>query len=60
MAEAFDDLRALQLLEERIGRDEVLAICEKHLGEINSQTDPDKDSLFYLRQEINKRIKETN
>lgn len=60
MAEAFDDLRALQLLEERVGRDEVLAICERHLGEINSQTDPDKDSLFILRQAINQRIKETN
>lgn len=59
MAEAFDDLRALKLLETKIGREEVLSICQNKLGEINSQTDPLDDSLYELREIINCRIKET-
>jgi len=58
MAEAFDDLRALKLLELKIGREEVLEICEAKLGVINSQTDPDADSLYELREIINSKIKE--
>jgi len=60
MQEAFDDLRALKLLEERVGREEVLRICEEKLGTINSQTDPIDDALFELREIINSKIKETN
>lgn len=57
MAEAFDDLRALKLLESKIGRDAVLAICEAHLGELSYKTIPDGDTLFLLRGAINEEIK---
>ena len=58
MAEAFDDLRALRLLESFAGRDETLAVCEAHLGEISYRTVPEADALYRLREEINRRIKE--
>ena len=58
MAEAFDDLRALKLLESKIGRGAVLKICEAKLGTIDSHTDPNADSLYELRQIINDKIKE--
>ncbi len=53
MREAFDDLRALKLLESKIGREATLAICEKRLGEINAYTIPTGDALLELREEIN-------
>lgn len=57
MTEAFDDLRALKLLESYIGREAVLALCEKHLGEpVEYTTIPERDALFHLREEINRRI----
>lgn len=58
MAEAFDDLRALKLLESMIGRKEVLAICESKLGTIDSHTDPSADALYELREIVNYKIKE--
>ncbi|MBQ8510320.1 MAG: DUF4091 domain-containing protein [Clostridia bacterium] len=61
MAEAFDDLRALKLLETRIGRDAVLALCEEMLGEpVNSALIPEGDALLTLREAVNRRIQETN
>ncbi len=58
MAEAFDDLRALKLLETYIGREKVLALCEQCLGEsVEYTTIPENDDLFRLREEINRKIK---
>jgi len=60
MAEAMDDLRALKLLESRIGRAAVLALCEKFLGEpITNELIPEGDALYALRMLINEKIKET-
>lgn len=60
MCEAFDDLRAVKLLESLIGREAALDFCEKRLGEkINSTLIPEKNTLFTLREEINRKIKET-
>lgn len=59
MAEAFDDLRALTLLETRIGREAVLELCEHRLGTISWRTIPEEDALISLREEINRRIRDT-
>ena len=56
MAEAFDDLSALTLLESLIGREKTLAICEEKLGKINTQTIPQGNDLYELREEINRQI----
>ena len=57
MAEAFDDLRALKLLESKIGRDRVLKLCEEILGEaVEYTTIPEQDSLYLLRERINSEI----
>ncbi|MGN1345668.1 MAG: DUF4091 domain-containing protein [Eubacteriales bacterium] len=59
MCEAFDDLRALKLLESLIGREAVLEFCEKRLGaKINSTLIPEGNELYALREEINQKIKE--
>lgn len=58
MCEAFDDIRALKLLESYIGKERVIDFCEKHLGEkITLTTVPQNDILFTLRQKINSEIK---
>lgn len=57
MAEAFDDLRALKLLEKFVGRDNVLKLCEEKLGEININLIPEENALFELRELINSEIK---
>ena len=59
MAEAFDDLRALTLLETRIGREAVLELCKHRLGTISWKTIPDEDALTFLREEINRKIRDT-
>ena len=59
MAEAFDDLRALRLLESRIGREAVLELCERRLGSVSWQTIPEEDALMSLREEVNRRIRDT-
>lgn len=56
MCEAFDDLRALKLLESKIGREATLALCEKHLGQIDCYTVPAGDTLRLLREEVNRLI----
>ena len=56
MAEAFDDLRALKLLEMYIGRDAVLALCEEKLGEVSWQTIPEEEALRELREAVNAKI----
>ena len=57
MAEAFDDLRALRLLESLIGREQTLALCQSFLGEeISFHTIPEGEALRLLREEINHRI----
>ncbi len=53
MAEAFDDLRALRLLESKIGRDATLALCEQKLGELSYRTIPEGEALRELREVIN-------
>ena len=58
MAEAFDDLRALRLLESHIGRERTLEVCENHLGKLDNHTIPEGNAMFGLREEINRRIKE--
>ncbi len=56
MAEAMDDLRALKLLESKVGRESTLALCEKHLGKIDTHTIPTGETLRLLREEVNKMI----
>ena len=58
MAEAFDDLRALKLLESCIGRDAVMALCTEHLGEVSWQTIPKDEALRELREAVNAKIAE--
>ena len=60
MAEAFDDLRALKLLESKIGREATLALCEAKLGEITPYLTPGGEVLRELREEINAKIEEAN
>ena len=57
MGEAMDDLRALKLLESKIGREKTLAICEEKLGEINAYTIPKGEELRELRELINEKIR---
>lgn len=55
MGEAFDDLRALKLLEKKIGREETLKICEETLGgKISNTLIPDADTLHKLRNKVNR------
>ena len=55
MGEAFDDLRALKLLEKKIGREETLKICEETLGgKISNTLIPDADTLHKLRNMVNR------
>lgn len=56
MGEAMDDLRALKLLESKIGREATIALCEEHLGEITTYTIPTGESLRELREAINERL----
>jgi hypothetical protein len=58
MREAMDDLRALKLLELKIGREKTLALCEEKLGAINVFTIPKGDALRELREIINAKIEE--
>lgn len=58
MAEAMDDLRALKLLESKIGREKTLALCEEKLGNINAYTIPEGEALRELREIINAKIAE--
>ena len=58
MREAMDDLRALKLLESKIGREKTLAICEEKLGTITAYTLPEGEALRELREIINASIEE--
>ena len=58
MREAMDDLRALKLLESKIGREKTLAICEEKLGTITAYTLPESEALRELREIINASIEE--
>ena len=59
MRDAVNDYRALKLLDSLIGREKVLALCEKVFGEkIDIYTVPsDGDQMLMLRNEINLAIK---
>ncbi len=59
MREALQDLRALRLLEEKIGRDKVCAILEKGLGyELKMDKYPqDAEWLLNMRENINFALK---
>ena len=58
MCEAMDDLRALKLLESKIGRESTLALCEEMLGEITPTNIPTGETLRKLREIINAKIAE--
>lgn len=58
MCEAMDDLRALKLLESRIGREATITLCETIVGEITPFTIPDGGQLRELRELVNAKIKE--
>lgn len=58
MCEAMDDLRALKLLESRIGREKTLALCEEKLDTINVFTVPEGEALRELREIVNAKIEE--
>ena len=54
MGEAMDDRRALALLESRIGRDAVEALCAEYLGApITNTFIPEGNALFRRRQAVN-------
>ena len=53
MQEAMNDLRALKLLEERIGREQVICLCESYLGKVTSKTIPEGEILRELREAVN-------
>ena len=60
MGEAMDDVRALKTLESAIGREAVIALCEKILGKpISNTLVPDKQDMVTLRLAINEEIKRT-
>ena len=57
MAEAFYDLDALRLLETKIGRDAVLALCREVLGEdVTPTVIPAGDALSDLRAAVNRAL----
>ena len=56
MGEAIDDLRALKLLESKIGREATLKLCEDRLGEITATNIPSGEALRLLREEVNEMI----
>ena len=56
MCEAMDDLRALRLLESRIGREATLAMCEQTFGTLNAETMPEGEALRLFREKVNKAI----
>lgn len=58
MAEAMNDFKALKLLENYIGYDEVIKLCEKYFGEkINAATIPEsEEQMIMFREMINKEI----
>ncbi len=58
MCEAMDDLRALKLLESKIGREKTLELCENRLGRITAYTIPTGEALRELRELINDKIAE--
>jgi len=58
MCEAFDDIRALQLLESHIGKQAVMDTCRKLLGDkIDYTFIPENNNLFNWRQAINEEIR---
>ena len=59
MGEALDDLRALKLLESKIGREKTLELCEKAVGKITAFTIPKDEALRELREAINAKINES-
>jgi len=60
--EALQDLRALELLEELIGRDEVLKVLEEDLEDpiTFSQYPTDLEWLLVKREQINRKIAEAS
>lgn len=58
MCEAFDDLRALKLLESKTDRATVIALCEEVLGEITATTIPTGEKLRELREIVNAKIEQ--
>ena len=58
MREAMDDLRALKLLEAKIGRENTLALCEEKIGTLTACTIPSGEELRELRELINKKNSE--
>ena len=58
VCDAMDDLRALKLLETKIGRNAAIALCEAQLGEITPFTIPEGEQLRELRELINAKIAE--
>ena len=60
MREAMDDLRALKLLESKIGREKTLAICEEKLGGIDAYMIPEGEAMRELREIINASIEENS
>lgn len=58
--EAFQDKRALDTLEQKIGRDQVVALIYKHLGKIRFSRYPSQtEKLLSLREEINQKLMES-
>lgn len=57
MREAFDDLRALKLLEMYIGRDKVLELITETVGKPDNHLIPEKNALYSLRETVNGMIK---
>ncbi len=54
--EGFCDNRALQLLEEKIGRAQTLAWIKEQLGEVTYQGCPSNETVFAFRQSLNRKL----
>lgn len=60
LRDAFNDLRALQLLEQRTGRDTVCSLIRRICGDMSFQEYPRDDrTLLSLRRAVNRAIEET-
>ncbi len=56
-SEAINDMRALERLEELVGREETIAIIERHFGKVDFYTIPNSpEQLLDFRAEVNRAI----
>lgn len=56
--DGLQDMRALKLLESKIGREAVMELIQKHLGSLSFQSSPHSDAVFlHFRSIVNEKIR---